>query len=78
MAWSGLTTPTSDQMVLADRTMAFVSGRFGGPPAYARVDLINGPAGTPLLIEVELIDPYLSLDLAGTAARRWAEAILSR
>jgi hypothetical protein len=79
MAWSGLVTPTAEQLSVAETTLAFVSSRFDGPPAYARVDLITGPAATSLVIEVELIDPFLSLDLApATAARRWAEAILSR
>ena len=76
MAWSGLATPSAEQLAVADTTMAFVSRRFDGPPAYARVDLITGPAGTSLVIEVELIDPYLSLDLAPAAALRWARAVL--
>jgi hypothetical protein len=33
-------------------------------PAYGRIDLIAGPRGDPVLLEAEMIDPYLSFDLA--------------
>ncbi|MHB8295788.1 MAG: ATP-grasp domain-containing protein [Acidimicrobiales bacterium] len=76
MEWSGLTTPSPEQFETARLTMAVVSHRFGAPPAYARVDLVNGPGSKPLLLEVELIDPYLSLDTKPAAAARLAEVLL--
>jgi hypothetical protein len=76
MAWSGLTSPSAEQSVMAELTMAVISRRIGGPPAYARVDLINGNAAEPLVLEVELIDPYLSLDMNPAAAACLAETIL--
>jgi len=76
MAWSGLTIPSPEQSERATLTMGVVSRRLGVQPVYARVDLINGIAGEPLLLEVELIDPYLSLDMKPAAAARLAEALL--
>ncbi|MGI8751048.1 MAG: ATP-grasp domain-containing protein [Acidimicrobiales bacterium] len=76
MAWSGLTIPSAEQSERATLTMGVVSRRLGVQPVYARVDLINGIAGEPLLLEVELIDPYLSLDMKPAAAARLADALL--
>jgi hypothetical protein len=76
MAWPGVTTPSPEQSAIAELTMGVVSRLVGAPPAYARVDLINGIAGEPLVLEVELIDPYLSLDMQSAAAARLAEALL--
>jgi hypothetical protein len=45
---------------------------------YARVDLIDGPSGEPLVLEVELIDPNLSLTLHPPAADALATAIATR
>ncbi|WP_249997950.1 RimK family alpha-L-glutamate ligase [Actinoplanes sp. M2I2] len=46
---------------------------------YARVDLIPGPDGTPLLVELELAEPSLFLTEGGDAATtRLAEAIIGR
>lgn len=75
MAWSGLTIPSPEQSETATLTMEVVSRRLGVQPVYARVDLINGVAGEPLLLEIELIDPYLYLDMKPAAAARLAEAL---
>lgn len=45
---------------------------------YARVDLITGPDGAPVLIELELTEPSLFLGTADDAAARFARAIASR
>ena len=76
MAWAGLTNPSPEQLAVATQTMGFVAQRFGKLLPYARVDLICGAEGDPLLLELELIDPYLSLDMQPTAAASFAEAIL--
>jgi hypothetical protein len=78
MAWTGLVTPTRQQMAVALLTMSVVSDRFADRPAYGRVDLISGPGGAPLVLEVELIDPYLSLDMEPAAATTLAKALLRR
>ncbi|GAA3233782.1 hypothetical protein [Actinocorallia longicatena] len=45
---------------------------------YARVDLIPGPDGAPVLLELELSEPYLFLHQAPGAAGRLADAIVRR
>jgi hypothetical protein len=76
MSWAGLVSPTPAQKEVAKRTLAFVAGRLGCQLPYGRVDLIPGPESDPLVLEVELIDPYLSLDLEPGAASRLATALL--
>lgn len=48
------------------------------PTLYARVDLIPGPDGDPVLVELELTEPSLFLGYADGAAERLAAAILAR
>lgn len=43
-----------------------------GPLAYARVDLVRGPDGTPLLMELEVIEPYLYLPFDGSEGTKGA------
>jgi hypothetical protein len=45
---------------------------------YARVDLVRGIDGAPLLLELELTEPSLFLGLEHGAAARLAEAIAVR
>lgn len=45
---------------------------------YARVDLIEGPHGSPVLVELELTEPSLFLFTAPDAADRFADAIAAR
>jgi len=75
MAWTGLTTPSPRQLTAAERTMEVMSRHLDDHPIYSRVDLVSDGAGAPLVLEVELIDPYLSLDLDTEAAARLATAI---
>jgi glutathione synthase/RimK-type ligase-like ATP-grasp enzyme len=44
-------------------------------PVYARVDLVRGADGRPLLMELEAIEPDIYLDLAPEGGRAWAKAI---
>ncbi|MDQ2754393.1 MAG: hypothetical protein M3R71_02465 [Actinomycetota bacterium] len=75
MSWVGLAEPSIEQLSVAERTMEAVSARLDRHPVYGRVDLVSDPSGDPLVLEVELIDPYLSLDRAPTAATRLAMLI---
>ncbi|MEV6693039.1 hypothetical protein AB0M35_16355 [Micromonospora sp. NPDC051196] len=70
-------TATGDQLAVGERTLAVVPG---GPQRllYARVDLIPGPDGTPVLVELELTEPSLFLGYADGAPDRLAEAIRTR
>jgi glutathione synthase/RimK-type ligase-like ATP-grasp enzyme len=45
---------------------------------YARIDLLPGPDGTPLVLEVELVEPSLFLRFCDSAAERLAAAITAR
>lgn len=69
--------PSAAERALADRVLAAVPG---GPDRllYARVDLLPGPAGEPVLIEVELAEPSLFLTAVPAAAGRLAGAIRAR
>jgi hypothetical protein len=63
-----------DQLELATAIHDEVGERFG-TPLYARVDLVPGADGTPVLIELEVIEPNLYLAVAPGAAQRLASAI---
>ena len=81
-AWEHLapvapTLPTPARLEAAERVLAAVDAELGLPLAYARVDLVPGAAGEPLLSEVELIDPSLFLRHAPPAADRLAAAVLA-
>lgn len=62
---------------LAVRVVDLVRSR-GEVPAYARVDLIPGPDGAPLILEVELAEPSLFLAHAPGAVARLAAAVARR
>jgi glutathione synthase/RimK-type ligase-like ATP-grasp enzyme len=71
--------PTAAERAVAERVVAHIGERFdGGPPAYARVDLVEDHDGAPLLLELELTEP--SLFFAGDAGRllQFAAAIRRR
>ncbi|MFC9974056.1 RimK family alpha-L-glutamate ligase [Spirillospora sp. NPDC127200] len=65
---------TSEQLAVAHRALEAVPGDL----LYARVDLVPGPDGSPLLMELELTEPALFLDKAPGAADRYAKAIAER
>ncbi|TDE28191.1 hypothetical protein [Actinomadura sp. 6K520] len=69
-------TATAAELDVAERALAAVPG--GGRLLYARVDLIPGPDGTPLIIELELTEPSLFLGHAPAGAHRFAKALASR
>jgi glutathione synthase/RimK-type ligase-like ATP-grasp enzyme len=66
--------PTEDQRSVAERALAAVPG---GPVRllYARVDLLPGETGDPVLIELELTEPSLWLSSVPGSADRLAAAI---
>ncbi|MFI7426979.1 RimK family alpha-L-glutamate ligase [Micromonospora sp. NPDC049836] len=67
-------TATPAQRDAAERALAAVPG---GPDRllYARVDLIPGPDGAPVLVELELTEPSLFVGYADGAPDRLAEAV---
>lgn len=68
------TEPAKGHIDVAQAAMAAVTGRFGETP-YARVDVVDGNEGTPVVMEVELVEPALFLPLAGGAGHRFVEAL---
>lgn len=74
MTLLGLTHPSPAELGVARQVQMNIEGRFG-PLVYSRVDLIGGHAGEPQVVEVELIDPNLSLALCPIAADRLSAAI---
>ena len=68
------------QLRLAERVLAHVTSRFATatPLLYARVDMLPGPDGAPLLLELELTEPSLFLSAGSGAAERFAAAAVRR
>lgn len=69
-----LAEPTWAERELADRVLAAVPR---GPARllYARVDLLPGPAGDPVLLELELTEPSFFFAAAPGAVDRFAAAL---
>jgi hypothetical protein len=75
-----ITPRTADpaQRAVGDAVLAAVRARTEIVPLYARVDLVPGDDGAPLVLEVELTEPSLNLPVAPEAAQRLAAAITAR
>jgi glutathione synthase/RimK-type ligase-like ATP-grasp enzyme len=69
---AGQATPA--QLELADAVHAEISALFG-QPLFVRVDMVPGPDGDPVLIELEAIEPMLYFALIPGAAERFVAAI---
>ena len=69
--------PTEAELDVAHRVVAAIPGGVERV-LYARVDLIPGPDGAPLLLELELTEPSLFLSHAAGAPQRLAAAIVGR
>jgi hypothetical protein len=67
-------TASAEQIQLAQRVHAEIAERFG-QPLFVRVDVVPGADGSPVLIEIEAIEPMLYLDLIPGAAQRFAAAV---
>ncbi|HEX5540496.1 MAG TPA: hypothetical protein VFX60_02865 [Micromonospora sp.] len=70
-------TGTDAELAVAEKVLVAVPGG-ADRLLYARVDLIPGPGGAPLLVELELTEPSLFLGYEVGAADRLADAILAR
>ncbi|MFV1990569.1 MAG: hypothetical protein ACC652_07495, partial [Acidimicrobiales bacterium] len=66
--------PTQAQRQVAQSIMAALDET----PTYARVDLVDGNDGQPLLLELELIEPYLFMESRPKSAAMFASAVLKR
>lgn len=74
-------TPTAAELKMGEKTLDMAAKRLGCDRSdftYARVDLVTDNAGTPMLMELELIEPALFMGQAPGSADRFADAIVSR
>jgi hypothetical protein len=69
-------TPSDAELALARAALAAVPGN-AERLAYARVDLVPGPDGAPLIIELELTEPSLFMGTAPGSPERFARALLA-
>ena len=60
---------------LARRVISHLVERFGAPPLYARVDMLPGADGAPVLLELEVVEPCLYLGTSPGAVDRLAAAV---
>lgn len=70
-------TPTEAELEVARQALAAVPGG-AKRLLYARIDVIPGPDGAPLMVEFELTEPSLFLSFAPGSGDRLADAILAR
>jgi hypothetical protein len=68
-------TATAEQRRVADEVLAAARRRTGVDELYARVDLLPGDDGEPVLLELELTEPSFFLATDPTAPTRAARAI---
>ncbi len=66
--------PSAEELATAERALAAVPG--AQAPTYARVDLVPGPDGSSVLLELELTEPSVFLGYADGAADRLAAALV--
>lgn len=66
--------PTAEELELARRALEALVH----PALYARADIVRGPVGEPLLIELECIEPRFFLEHGAGTADRIAAAVARR
>jgi hypothetical protein len=70
-------SPTGPQRKTAGAALAAAEQLFG-PTTYARVDLLNRADGTPVVLELELLDPALFFETHPAGAIRFAAVLAER
>lgn len=71
-------TATDAELDLAGRILGEVRRRFAVTPLIARVDMLAGADGAPVLLELEAIEPNLYFEEAPEAPELLADAIVRR
>ncbi len=73
-----LMEPSAGQCRVADTALASVARRTGCPMlTYARVDLLTDAHGSPVVSEVELVEPGLFLRYAPGSVERFADVLVA-
>jgi hypothetical protein len=68
---------SGEQIAAGREAIAYLRERFGADPLYARVDVVDGPEGDPVVLELEAVEPNLFLGMSPDAAGRLADALLT-
>jgi len=68
-------TPSAEELAVAEAAVEAVPGG-RSQLLYGRVDLVPGPEGTPVVLEMELAEPSVFVDHADGAPARFAAAVL--
>jgi glutathione synthase/RimK-type ligase-like ATP-grasp enzyme len=71
-------TASGQERELGESVMTFVKKKFGEYPLYARVDVVRGSAGVPVVMELELAEPSFFLQVDHEAPSRFAAAVMAR
>jgi hypothetical protein len=66
------------EAAVTEAVVTHLAARFGRAPLYARVDLLAGEDGEPVVLELELTEPSLFFTHAPDAVERFARAALAR
>ncbi|HEX2144334.1 MAG TPA: hypothetical protein VHG10_07495 [Glycomyces sp.] len=71
---------TEDERAVASAALAAVASHLGMPKPllYGRIDLVRNADGRPVLLELELCEPSLSMPFARSSAKRFAQVIAAR
>lgn len=71
-------TASAQERELGEAVMSFVKKKFGEYPLYARVDVVRGSAGVPVVMELEVAEPSFFLQFDHEAPSRFAAAVMAR
>lgn len=67
---------TPDQIEVAERALAVARSATGADLTYARVDLVTGDDGVPMVIELELTEPSLWMKYGTGVEDKLADAVV--
>jgi O-ureido-D-serine cyclo-ligase len=67
-------TPSADEVAVAEAALAAAPDGW----LYARVDVVPGSDGRPVVLELELVEPSLFVSAGPGAAEAFAEAVVAR
>lgn len=66
-----------EERELGDVILQYVTKKFGTAPLYARVDVVRGSGGYPVLMELEMAEPSLFLHTDAQSPSRFVKAFMS-